>query len=142
MEIQNKKAYYDYFVEDTLECGIVLRGNEVKSIREGKANIKDAWCRVQDGTLVLRGMHISAWGTSNSFDIDENREKVLLAHKKEIRELAKYKDSEGYTLIPLKVYFSKNKAKVLVGVCRGKHNYDKRQVLKEKQMKRDIERER
>lgn len=142
MEIQNKKAYYDYFIEDTLECGIVLRGNEVKSIREGKANIKDAWCRVQDGNLVLRGMHISAWGTSNSFDIDENREKILLAHKNEIRELAKYKDSEGYTLIPLKVYFSKSKAKVLVGVCRGKHNYDKRQVLKEKQMKRDIERER
>ena len=80
MNITNKKAYHDYFVDDTLECGISLKGNEVKSIREGSCNIKDSWIRIQNGQLVIRGMHISRWHTSNLFDIDEDREKVLLAH--------------------------------------------------------------
>lgn len=141
VEINNKKAYHDYFVDTTLECGISLRGNEVKSIREGKCNIKEAWVQVQGRNLVIRGMHISKWGTSNVFDVDENRERQLLAHKGEIAKLADLVSQQGVTLIPLKVYFSdKGKCKVLVGVCRGKHNYDKRATLKEKQVKRDIDR--
>ena len=141
VEINNKKAYHDYFVDSTLECGISLRGNEVKSIRDGKCNIKEAWVQVQGRNLVIRGMHISKWGTSNVFDVDENRERQLLAHKGEIAKLADLVSQQGVTLIPLKVYFSdKGKCKVLVGVCRGKHNYDKRATLKEKQVKRDIDR--
>lgn len=141
VEINNKKAYHDYFVDSTLECGISLRGNEVKSIRDGKCNIKEAWVQVQGRNLVIRGMHISKWGTSNIFDVDENRERQLLAHKREIANLAGLVSQQGVTLVPLKVYFSdKGKCKVLVGVCRGKHNYDKRATLKEKQVKRDIDR--
>lgn len=141
VEINNKKAYHDYFVDSTLECGISLRGNEVKSIRDGKCNIKEAWVQVQGRNLVIRGMHISKWGTSNVFDVDENRERQLLAHKREIANLAGLVSQQGVTLVPLKVYFSdKGKCKVLVGVCRGKHNYDKRATLKEKQVKRDIDR--
>ena len=140
MTIENKKAYHDYFVEETVECGIALRGNEVKSIREGKASIKEAWCRVQDGQLVIRGMHITKWGTANNFDVDEDRERVLLAHKKEIIKLGDSVQQVGYSIVPLKVYFSSGKCKVLVGLCRGKHNYDKREALKSRQVKRDIDR--
>lgn len=141
MNIENKKAYHDYFVNEKIECGISLKGNEVKSIRDGKANIKDAWCTIQNGNLVLRGMHISAWKTSNLYDIDENRERQLLVHKKEIVKLAQIVQKEGVTLIPLKVYFTeKGKCKILIGICRGKHNYDKRETLKDKQVKRDINR--
>lgn len=140
MNIENKKAYHDYFVNDTLECGISLRGNEVKSIREGKCNIKEAWVQVQDGNLVIRGMHITKWGTANVFDVDENRERRLLAHKREIVKLHEQVSQDGITLVPLKVYFSNGKCKVLIGVCKGKKNYDKREVLKEKQVNRDIAR--
>lgn len=140
MNIENKKAYHDYFVEETLECGIALKGNEVKSIRQGSCNIKESWCRVQNGQLVIRGMFISKYDTANIFDVDERRERVLLAHKKEIQRLEKLAQQEGVTLIPLKVYLSKQRVKVLVGVCKGKHNYDKREVLKKKQMDRDINR--
>lgn len=142
MNIENKKAYHDYFVDEKIECGISLRGNEVKSIRNGMCNIKEAWCQIQDNDLVIRGMHISRWNTSNMFDVDENRERQLLAHKREILKLKQRVQEKGVTLIPLKVYFtSRGKCKVEVGVCRGKHNYDKRQDLKDKQIKRDIERE-
>lgn len=140
-KIENRKAYHGYFVEEELECGISLRGNEVKSIREGKASIKEAWCTVQNGNLVIRGMHISKWGTANVFDVDETRERQLLAHKKEISKLGDVVSQQGVTLVPLKVYFSeKGKCKVLVGVCKGKKNYDKRQSLKDRQVKRDINR--
>ena len=138
MSIENKKAYHDYFVDETLECGVALRGNEVKSIQSGKASIKEAWCSVQNGNLVIRGMHITKWSTANDFDVDEDRERQLLAHKREIIKLADKIKLEGVTLIPLKVYFVKNKCKILVGVCRGKHNYDKREAIKDKQVKRDI----
>lgn len=140
MEIDNKKAYHDYFVDDKLECGISLKGNEVKSIRQGKCNIKDAWCRVQNNQLVIRGMHISKWETANMFDIDENRERVLLAHKREIIKLSEKVKLDGISLIPLKIYFKDGKVKVLLGVCRGKHNFDKRNTLKERQVDRDIRR--
>ena len=140
MNIENRKAYHDYFIDETLECGISLRGNEVKSIRAGMCNIKEAWVRVQDGQLVIRGMHISRWSTANMFDVDEDRERVLLAHKKEIRKLAEKVKLDGVTLIPLKVYFVNGKCKVEIGICKGKHNYDKRETLKNKQVKRDIDR--
>ena len=140
--IENRKAHYDYFVEDTLVCGISLRGNEVKSIAAGQASLKEAWCTVQNGNLVLRGMHITRWETSNQFDVDEDREKQLLAHKSEIRKLAEIVKLDGVTLIPLKVFFAENgKCKVDIGICRGKKNYDKRETLKQRQIKRDIERE-
>ena len=140
--IENRKAHYDYFVEDTLVCGISLRGNEVKSIAAGQASLKEAWCTVQNGNLVLRGMHITRWETSNQFDVDEDREKQLLAHKSEIRKLAEIVKLDGVTLIPLKVFFAENgKCKVEIGICRGKKNYDKRETLKQRQIKRDIERE-
>lgn len=140
--IENRKAHYDYFVEDTLVCGISLRGNEVKSIAAGQASLKEAWCTVQNGNLVLRGMHITRWETSNQFDVDEDREKQLLAHKSEIRKLAETVKLDGVTLIPLKVFFAENgKCKVEIGICRGKKNYDKRETLKQRQIKRDIERE-
>ena len=141
VEISNKKAYHDYFVNETLECGISLKGNEVKSIRDGKCNIKEAWVSIQNENLVIRGMHIAKWDTVNMFDVDENRERQLLAHKKEISKLSDAISQNGITLIPLKVYFNdKGKCKILVGVCKGKHNYDKRESLKERQTKRDIDR--
>lgn len=139
--IVNKKAYHDYFIEETLECGIELRGNEVKSIRAGKASIKESWIAIESNELVLKKMHITKWESANNFDVDETRERKLLAHKKEIKDFQKIIKLEGYTLIPLKVYFSDNgKCKVLVGLAKGKHNYDKRQVEKDKQVKRDINR--
>lgn len=138
--IENRSAYYNYFVDEKLECGISLRGNEVKSIRSGKANIKDAWCQVQGGNIVLRGMFISRWDTANVFDVDERRERQLLAHKREILKLKQLVSEKGVTLIPLRVYFSSGKCKVEVGVCRGKHNYDKRESLREKEINRTISR--
>lgn len=135
--IENRKARYDYFVQDRLECGIVLHGNEVKSIAAGQASIQEAWCTVQDNNLVIRGMHITRWNTSNQFDIDEDRERRLLAHKSEIRKLSEAVKLEGVTLIPLKLFFAGNgKCKIEIGICRGKKNYDKRETIK----KRDIER--
>lgn len=138
-EIANKKAYHDYFVDDTLECGISLKGHEIKSIILGNCNISDSWVTIQNGQLVIRGMHVSKYDKSNAFDVDETRERVLLAHKSEIRKLTGKIKLDGITLIPLKLYFSKDchKLKVLVGVCRGKHNYDKRESLKIKQMNKD-----
>lgn len=138
--IENKKAYHDYFVNETIECGISLRGNEVKSIRAGKVSIKESWCRIQNNQLVIRGMHISQWDTANSYDVDEDRERVLLAHKKEIIKLSDLVQQDGVSLIPLKIYFVNGKCKVLLGVCKGKHNYDKRETLKNRQVKRDINR--
>lgn len=138
--LENKRALHNYFVVDRLECGISLWGNEVKSIRYGMASIKEAWCRVQDGSLVIRGMRITKWGTANNYDIDENRERQLLAHKKEIKMLSEKCDVDGFTLIPLRVYFVKGKCKVEVGICKGKKLYDKREALRNKDVSRDINR--
>ena len=138
--IENRKARYDYFVLERLECGLSLRGNEIKSIREGQCNIGQAWCTVQNGNLVIRGMHIAKWSTANSFDVDEDRERRLLAHKSEIRKLSSKLAEDGLTLIPLQIYFSNGKCKVEVGICRGKKNYDKRESIKQRDIKRDMER--
>lgn len=137
--IENRKAKYDYFIDETLECGIELRGNEVKSIRSGKASIKEAWVSIENGEMVIKQMHITPWETSNRYDVSEVRERKLLAHKAEIRKLSRAVQRDGYTLVPLKVYFSDNgKCKVLVGLCKGKKNYDKREAQKERDIKRSI----
>lgn len=136
--IENRQARHEYFVDDTIECGISLVGNEVKSIRAGMANLKTSWVDIQEEELYLKGMHVSAWETTNKFDIDENRDRKLLVHKKEIRQLSEKIKQAGKTLVPLKVYFNdRGKCKVLVGVCTGKKLYDKRQTEKEASMKRD-----
>ena len=139
--IENRSARHEYFIEDTLECGIELRGNEVKSIREGKASIKEAWVAVENGELFIKQMHITQWKTANQYDVDEKRDKKLLAHKNEINKLGIRVKQDGYTLIPLKIYFNdRGKCKVLLGVCKGKHLYDKRQANKEKTTKREMDR--
>lgn len=139
--IENRKAKYNYFIEETLECGIELLGNEIKSIRLGQATIVDSWVSLDNGELFIKKMHVTPWSTANRYDIDEDRDKKLLAHKSEIRSLESKLQNVGYTLIPLKVYVNNDgRCKVLIGLAKGKHNYDKRQTLKENQMNRDIER--
>lgn len=139
MEIKNKKAYYDYFVEDKYEAGIALSGNEVKSIRDGKCSIKNAYCDVTPSGIDVIGMHVTAWHTSNRFDVDEDRSRRLLLHKSEIRKITRLIQEPGYTLIPLRIYFSGNgKCKMEIGVCRGKKNYDKRRAIKDREISRKI----
>ena len=137
---QNKKAYHDYFVEDTYEAGIALTGTEVKSIRQGAVNMKDSYCHVEKGEMIMYGVHISPYEKGNIFNKDPRRERKLLLHKKEIMKLFGLCGKEGYTLIPLKMYFSGSKVKVEVGLCKGKKNYDKRDTEAKKQANRDIER--
>ena len=138
--IENRKVHHNYFVEDTLECGISLRGNEIKSIIAGMCNINEAWCSIENGQLILHNMYIAKYETANVYDVNERRDRVLLAHKSEIRKLASKIAEQGYTLAPIKVYWEKQYCKVKIGICKGKHNYDKRNTLKEKDTKRDIER--
>lgn len=138
---ENRKAYHEYFVEETLECGIELKGNEVKSIRDGMASIKESWIAIENNQLIIKKMNIAKWKTANLFDVDEKRERRLLAHKSEIHKLDSQVSLSGYTLIPLKVYINDDgRCKVQLGLCKGKHLYDKRQSEKDKQSKRDIDR--
>mgnify|MGYP002517212919 FL=1 len=137
MEILNRKARYDYEIEEEYEVGIVLKGTEIKSIREGKVNIKDSYAIIRNNELFLLNTHISAYEKGNIFNHEEDRTRKLLMHKKEIMKLSNKITLEGYALIPLKIYFKNSKAKVLLGLCKGKKNYDKRETIK----KRDIERE-
>ena len=137
--IENRKARHEYFIEDTLECGVELRGNEVKSIRAGIASIKEAWIDIEAGQMLIKQMHITPWDTANRYDVDTKRNIKLLAHKAEINKLFQKIKMDGYTLIPLKMYFNdRGRCKVLVGVCRGKKNYDKRASEKEKTIKREM----
>ena len=137
---QNKKAYHDYFVLDKLEAGIELFGTEVKSIRQGKINLKDSWCFVKDGEMFVNGMHISPYEQGNIFNRDPLRTKRLLLHKKEIRRFYAQVKQEGLAIIPLSVYFSKGRAKVEIGLCKGKKLYDKREVAAKKDAQRNIAR--
>lgn len=137
MEILNRKARYDYFVEDEYEAGIVLKGTEIKSIRLGKVNLGDSYAIIRNEEIYLLNTHIASYDNGNRFNHDENRTRKLLMHKSEIKKLNNKVILEGYTLIPLKIYFVKGRAKVLIGLCKGKKNYDKRESIKE----RDIERE-
>lgn len=136
---QNRKAKHDYFIEDTFEAGIVLKGTEIKSVRKGSVNIKDAFARVEKGELFLHNMHISPYAQGNRYNHDPLRTRKLLMHKKEIAKLAGATKEKGYSLIPLKIYIKNGFAKVLLGLARGKKKYDKREALKKKTAQREIE---
>lgn len=137
---QNKKAYHDYFVLEKLEAGLELFGTEVKSIRQGKVNLKDSWCFVKDGEMFVNGMHISPYEQGNIFNRDPLRPKRLLLHKREIRRFYAQVKQEGLAIVPLSVYFRKGRAKVEIGLCKGKKLYDKRETDAKNQAKREIER--
>lgn len=137
---QNKKAYHDYFIEETYECGISLAGTEVKSIRAGQLNLKDSFASVQSGEVMLIGMHISPYEKGNIFNKDPLRERKLLMHKAEIRRLIGKVREDGYSLIPTKVYLKGSKVKVELALAKGKKLYDKRNAIAEKDAKRRIDR--
>ena len=137
---QNKKAYHDYFVEETYECGLSLMGTEVKSMRQGMVNLKESFCILRGGEVFAEGMHISPYDHGNLFNPDPLRPKKLLLHKAEIRKLAGLVSRQGYTLIPLKVYLKDGRMKLEMGLCRGKHLHDKRDAAAEKDARREIER--
>src|SRR5690625_1471023 len=137
---ENRKARHDYFIEETYEAGIVLKGTEIKSIRLGRVNMKDSHARIMNGEVHLVNMHIAEYEQGNRFNHDPTRSRKLLLHRKEIDKLAGLIQREGYTLVPLKIYIKNGFAKVLIGLGKGKKQYDKREDLKQKQMKRDIDR--
>lgn len=137
---QNKKAYHEYFVEETYECGLSLMGTEVKSMRQGKVNLKESFCMIRNGEIFAEGMHISPYEHGSVFNTDPLRPKKLLMHKAEIRKLAGLVSRQGYTLIPLKVYLKDGRMKLELGLCRGKHLHDKRDVAAKKDAEREMER--
>ena len=137
---QNKKARHDYHVEETFEAGIVLQGTEIKSIRAGRANLKDSFARVQNGELFLHNMHISTYEQGNRYNHDPLRTRKLLLHRKEINKLLGATKEQGYSIVPLKMYLKNGFAKLLIGLAKGKKHYDKRDDLKKKDANREIER--
>ncbi|MFS0644519.1 SsrA-binding protein SmpB [Siminovitchia sp. 179-K 8D1 HS] len=137
---QNKKASHDYFIEETYETGIVLKGTEIKAIRAGRVNLKDAYARIQNGEVFLHNMHISPYEQGNRYNHDPLRTRKLLLHRKQINKLIGETKEQGYTLVPLKIYLKNGFAKLLIGLGKGKKQYDKREDLKRKEAKRDIER--
>lgn len=137
----NKKAYHDYFIEEKYEAGIVLHGTEVKSMRMGKCSVKESFIRIENGEIFAYGMHVSPYEKGNIFNKDPLRVKKLLLHKKEINKLMGKIAEKGYTLVPLQVYFKDGKAKVEIGLAKGKKLYDKRQDIAKKDQKREAERE-
>jgi len=137
---QNKQARRNFFIEDTYEAGMVLVGTEVKSLREGRANLKDSYAAVKKGEIFLHEMHISPYSHGNRYNHEPLRTRKLLLHKQEIRKIYAKSRERGFTLVPLKVYFTKGKAKVEIGVGKGKRLYDKREDLKRREDKRDMER--
>ena len=141
MIAKNPKAYHDYFIEDKYEAGIELCGTEVKSIRQGNVNLKDAFCLVKDGELAVHGMHISPYEQGNIFNKDPRRPRRLLMHKREILRLFQKTKQDGYALIPLSLYFKNAKVKVEVGLAKGKKLYDKRADIKERDLDRDLRRD-
>lgn len=139
--VENRKAKHDYFVEEAMEAGIALVGTEVKSIRKGRANIKEAYAQVVNGEIIIYGMHISPYEEGNIFNVDPLRPKKLLLHKAEIRRIEGMLNQQGLTLIPLSMYLKNGRVKINLGICKGKKNYDKRDAMLEKAHKRDIERQ-
>lgn len=136
--VQNKKAYHDFFIDETYECGIVLVGTEIKSLRGGKASLQDSFCYIKQGEMFVSGMHISKYEMGNIFNHEPDRTKKLLLHKSEINKLLGKITKSGYTIIPLKVYFTNGLAKVEIGLARGKKLYDKRDDLKKKDQEMQI----
>ena len=139
MEINNKKAYYDYQILEEIEAGIVLTGTEIKSIRNGQVNLKDSYAIIRNNEAYILNMHISRYEEGNIFNHDETRTRKLLLHKKEILKLNEKIKLQGLTLVPLKLYFKKNKAKILIGLAKGKKTYDKRESIKERDIERNIQ---
>ena len=137
---QNKKAFHDYFVIESMEAGIELCGTEVKSIRNGRVNLKDSWCSIDDGEMYIKGMHISPYEQGNIFNRDPMRVRRLLMHKREIMRLFGTVKQDGYSLIPLSLYFKGSKVKVQLGLCKGKKLYDKREDMAARDAKRDMQR--
>lgn len=137
---QNRKASHDFFIEETYEAGLVLKGTEIKSIRNGRVNMKDSFARVERGEVFLHNMHISPYEQGNQFNHEPTRTRKLLLHRKEINKLIGETQQAGYSLVPLKMYLKNGVAKILIGLGKGKKKYDKRDDLKQKQAKRDIER--
>lgn len=138
---ENRKAWHDYFIEETYEAGIELVGTEVKSIRGGKANLKDSYAEVRNGEIFIRNMHVSPYEQGNIFNRDPLRDRRLLLHREEIMKLAGYIAQKGYTLVPLSLYLKEGRVKVALGVAKGKKDYDKRDAMLEKAAKRDIDRQ-
>jgi SsrA-binding protein len=137
MEIINREAKFNYFIEEEIECGIALLGTEIKSIRDGKANLKDSYAIIRNNEVYLLNMYIGEYKEGNQFNHDPRRTRKLLLHKSEISKLKKGVELEGRTLVPLKLYFSKNHAKILLALCKGKKNFDKREVIKERDLNRE-----
>ena len=137
----NKKAYHDYFIDETYEAGVALHGTEVKSMRMGKCSVKESFIRIENGEMFVYGMHVSPYEKGNIFNKDPLRVKKLLMHKFEINKLAGKIAEKGYTLVPLQVYFKDGRVKVEVGLARGKKLYDKRQDIAKKDQRREVERE-
>ena len=137
----NKKAYHDFFIDETYECGIALHGTEVKSMRMGKCSIKEAFVRIEDGEVFVYGMHVSPYEKGNILNKDPLRVKKLLLHKYEINKLLGKIKEKGYTLVPLQVYFKDGKVKVEIGLARGKKLYDKREAIAKKDQRREAEKE-
>ena len=137
---QNREARHEYFVLETLETGIELKGTEVKSLRAGTVNLKDSWVDIEGGELIVKGMHVSPYAQGNIFNPDPVRPRRLLAHKREIRRLAQQIKLQGYTLVPLSLYFKGGRAKMELGLCKGKKLYDKRAAAAAKDARRTIER--
>ena len=136
MEIVNRKAKFDYFIESEIEAGIELKGTEIKSLRKGSADLKDSYIRIKDNEAFIINMYIAKYDEGNIFNHDERRERKLLLHKKEIIKLKSIIEQDGYTLIPIKAYLKGSVIKISVGICRGKKTYDKRESIKEKDLKR------
>ena len=137
VEVKNKKAYFDYFIEEEYECGIVLKGTEIKSIRKGSVDLKDTFARIKNGEIYVINMYIAKYDEGNRFNHDERRERKLLLHKKEINKTFDIVKQDGKTLVPLKLYFKEDKVKILLGICTGKKLYDKRETIKERDLARE-----
>lgn len=137
---RNKKVSHDYFILESIEAGIELKGTEVKSLRLGNVNLKDSWCSVQNGELFVNGMHICAYEKGNIFNVDSKRVRKLLMHKKEILKLFGQSKQQGFSIIPISIYFKGSNVKVQVGLCKGKKLYDKREDMAKKSAQRTMER--
>lgn len=139
---ENREAKFEYFVEDVYEAGIHLDGGEVKSIRAGNVNLKDSYCSIYNGELLLKNMHVAVYDKAGAYNVkDSRRERRLLLHKSEINRLIGKVTQKGFTLVPLKLYFKGSLIKVEVGLCKGKHTYDKKQAVKERDIKREVARD-
>ena len=138
---QNRKARFNYTIEESIECGIALQGTEVKSVKDGTISFPDAFAEIINGEVWIKGLHISEYPYSSIFNHEPDRHKKLLLHKQEIKKLLRKVDEKGYTLVPLDIYLKKGRVKVSLGICKGKKQFDKRADIKDKDLKRDLQRE-